>query len=140
MACSKSYKFVLIAIFTLGLTNCPESQASQLTPEQRFLISAAIGAAHGLVNKAHFKTLETLTERCAFCIFTYVLAHAFQMNVLGKKPFASSNSAYTHNDFMSLFGHGLAQSLVETHDAETQRIDLANLSLNWTLLESFFVA
>ena len=140
MIATKTYKCLLIATLTLGLTNCPEAKASQLTPGQRFLISAAVGAAHGLVNKACVKNLAEPFDRCALYIFTYVLAHAFQKNILGKKVYNENTALYTHNDFMSLFGHGLAQSLVETHDAETQTIDLASLSLNWTLLESFFVA
>lgn len=140
MFVTKMYKFLLVASLTLGLTSCSESQASQLTPGQRFLISAAIGATHGLVNKACVKNLAEPFDRCALYIFTYVLAHSLQINILGEKPNLNPNSCYTHNDFMSLFGHGLAQCLAESHDTETQRIDLANLSLNWTLIESLFAA
>lgn len=138
MLTNKSYKFLLAALLAIGLTHQPTATAAELSQKQRILISAMVGAVHGLVNKIHFDAVKEkpryIGSELLFYWFTYVLSRAAQCDLIGKNPHAKPDSVYTHNDFMTLLGHGLAQSLVESYDTQTEFPN--GLSLNWMLIES----
>jgi hypothetical protein len=129
----KPYKLLLFVIVTLGLTHEPEITASNLTPQQIFLASGVIGALHGYFNKIHLKVIkENPADYQFFYFFTYLLARAFQKGMLGKM--SDNDSKY----FLSLLGHGLGQSLIESYDPDKR--NFSGLGMNFTLVEAALAA
>lgn len=134
MSCPKAHKFMLIALFSLALTNT--STTSTYTQNQEIYFgSFLIGVAQGLLKKTSeyvdFKAQKDIDFKKdrTFEFITFVSAHMIRLQLLDNKNTIDLNT----KNVASAWWHGFGQALVESYDVRTSSFSTTPVNLTLVL-------
>lgn len=117
---STSYKFMIVALFSLSLSNTASLQAHG-ADFPIYLGSFYIGVVHGLLKKTSeyidFKAQakRDLKKDYTFELLTFISAHMARLQLLDNKNIVDFDT----RNLASAWWHGFGQALIETYDVKT---------------------
>ena len=134
MPCPQAHKFMLIALFSLTLTNTPTTSAYNHDKEVYFC-SFLIGLIHGSLKKTSeyidFKAKKDIDFKKdrTFEFITFVSAHMVRLQLLDNTKTIDLNT----KNVASAWWHGFGQALIESYDVKTGSFSTTPVNLTLAL-------